>query len=159
MTTTIFIGKNAHKRKDRDVSLLLEDETENTDEILCCTDEMMRAWRNILGNALEHTDPVRGIRIEIWTEELSDNRDSFSRYLVAAARDYGSGFSDQALIYGSEPFFSGDDSRHDRKHQGLGLSIADTFMKKQGGFLKYGNSEDGIGAEVSLWIKIADKND
>lgn len=156
----VIIGrKNAHKRKDRNVSLLLEDETENTDEILCCTDEMMRAWRNILGNALEHTDPVRGIRIEIWTEEISDNRDSFSRYLVAAARDYGSGFSDQALIYGSEPFFSGDDSRHDRKHQGLGLSIADTFMKKQGGFLKYGNSEDGIGAEVSLWIKIAVKND
>lgn len=156
----VIIGrKNAHKRKDRDVSLLLEDETENTDEILCCTDEMMRAWRNILGNALEHTDPVRGIRIEIWTEEISDNRDSFSRYLVAAARDYGSGFSNQALIYGSEPFFSGDDSRHDRKHQGLGLSIADTFIKKQGGFLKYGNSEDGIGAEVSLWIKIADKND
>ena len=100
---------------------------------------------------------AQGIQIEIGTEKVSDNQDSLRKYLVASVRDYGSGFSDQALIYGSEPFFSGDDSRHDRKHQGLGLSIADTFMKKQGGFLKYGNSVEGDGAEVSLWIKIADE--
>lgn len=147
-------SRSADRRKDGDFSGLLEVGTENTDEILCCTDEMMRAWRNILGNALEHTDPVRGIYIEIRTEEISDNRDFSRRYLVAAVRDYGSGFSEQALIYGAEPFFSGDDSRHDRTHQGMGLSIADTFMKKQGGFLKYGNSVDGDGAEVSLWIRI-----
>lgn len=147
-------SRSADRRKDGDFPGLLEAETENTDEILCCTDEMMRAWRNILGNALEHTDPVRGIYIEIRTEEISDNRDSSRRYLVAAVRDHGSGFSEQALIYGTEPFFSGDDSRHDRTHQGLGMSIADTFMKKQGGFLKYGNSADGDGAEVSLWIRI-----
>ena len=154
----VIMGReNTDKRKDKDFSRLLEDETENTDEILCCMDEVMRAWKNILGNALEHTDPVQGIQIEIGTEKVSDNLDSFRKYLVASVRDYGSGFSDQALIYGSEPFFSGDDSRHDRKHQGLGLSIADTFMKKQGGFLKYGNSVEGDGAEVSLWIKIADE--
>lgn len=152
----IMESESADKRKDGDFPGLLEPETENTDEILCCTDEMMRAWRNILGNALEHTDPARGIRIEIRTEEISDNRDSSRRYLVAVVRDHGSGFSEQALIYGAEPFFSGDDSRHDRTHQGLGMSIADTFMKKQGGFLKYGNSVDGDGAEVSLWIKTVD---
>lgn len=152
----IMESESADKRKDGDFPGLLEPETENTDEILCCTDEMMRAWRNILGNALEHTDPARGIRIEIRTEEISENRDSSRRYLVAAVRDHGSGFSEQALIYGAEPFFSGDDSRHDRKHQGLGLSIADTFMKKQGGFIKFANSEDGSGAEVSLWIKTID---
>ena len=154
----VIMGReHTGKRKDKDFSRLLEDETENTDEILCCMDEVMRAWKNILGNALEHTDPAQGIQIEIGTEKVSDNQDSLRKYLVASVRDYGSGFSDQALIYGSEPFFSGDDSRHDRKHQGLGLSIADTFMKKQGGFLKYGNSVEGDGAEVSLWIKIADE--
>ncbi len=152
----IMESESADKRKAGDFPGFLEPETENTDEILCCTDEMMRAWRNILGNALEHTDPARGIRIEIRTEEISENRDSSRRYLVAAVRDHGSGFSEQALIYGAEPFFSGDDSRHDRTHQGLGLSIADTFMKKQGGFLKFANSEDGSGAEVSLWIKTID---
>lgn len=153
----VFIdSRSADKRKAGDFHGLLESETENTDEILCCTDEVMRAWKNILGNALEHTDPARGIRIEIRTEEISENRDSSRRYLVAAVRDHGSGFSEQALIYGAEPFFSGDDSRHDRKHQGLGLSIADTFMKKQGGFIKFANSEDGSGAEVSLWIKTID---
>lgn len=152
----IMESESADKRRAGDFPGLLEPETENTDEILCCTDEMMRAWRNILGNALEHTDPARGIRIDIRTEEISENRDSSRIYLVAAVRDHGSGFSEQALIYGAEPFFSGDDSRHDRTHQGLGLSIADTFMKKQGGFLKFANSEDGSGAEVSLWIKTVD---
>ena len=152
----ILESRNPNAGKEKGFSAYKKADSESTGEILCCIDEVMRAWKNILGNALEHTDPARGIRIEIRTEEISENRDSSRRYLVAAVRDHGSGFSEQALIYGAEPFFSGDDSRHDRTHQGLGLSIADTFMKKQGGFIKFANSEDGSGAEVSLWIKTID---
>lgn len=152
----ILESRNPNAGKEEGFSAYEKADSESTGEILCCIDEVMRAWKNILGNALEHTDSAQGIHIEIRTEEIAEDGRFSGSYLVALVRDHGPGFSGQALVYGAEPFFSGDNSRHDRTHQGLGLSIADTFMKKQGGFLKFANSEDGSGAEVSLWIKTVD---
>ena len=123
------------------------EEGEHEGEILCSRTELLRAWKNIVSNGLEHTSPGKGIRIEICEKVLEDP------YLVVSVRDYGQGFSKEALIHGAEAFFSGDESRHDRKHQGLGLSIAENFMKNQGGFLEYKNVEKECGALVSLWIK------
>lgn len=123
------------------------EEGEHKGEILCSRTELLRAWKNIVSNGLEHTSPGKGIRIEICEKVLE------APYLVVSVRDYGQGFSKEALIHGTEAFFSGDESRHDRKHQGLGLSIAENFMKNQGGFLEYKNVEKGCGALVSLWIK------
>lgn len=123
------------------------EEGEHEGEILCSRTELLRAWKNIVSNGLEHTSPGKGIRIEICEKVLEDP------YLVVSVRDYGQGFSKEALIHGTEAFFSGDESRHDRKHQGLGLSIAENFMKNQGGFLEYKNVEKECGALVSLWIK------
>lgn len=114
-------------------------------EIICRKEEMLRAWGNLLSNALEHTDRTKGVHVT-----LEEN----GAYFVASVRDYGTGFSKKALIHGAEPFFSGDESRHDRNHQGLGLSIAAEFMNRQGGFLKYENAENEDGAVVSLWIKM-----
>lgn len=60
-------------------------------------------------------------------------------------------------------------SRHDRRHQGLGLSIAKRFLEEQGGFLEYGNRTDTAGAEVygnrtdttgaevTMWLKIEER--
>ena len=123
------------------------EEGEHEGEILCSRTELLRAWKNIVSNGLEHTSLGKGIRIEICEKVLEDP------YLVVSVRDYGQGFSKEALIHGAEAFFSGDESRHDRKHQGLGLSIAENFMKNQGGFLEYKNVEKECGALVSLWIK------
>ena len=123
------------------------EEGEHEGEILCSRMELLRAWKNIVSNGLEHTSPEKGIRIEICEKVLE------APYLVVSVRDYGQGFSKEALIHGTEAFFSGDESRHDRKHQGLGLSIAENFMKNQGGFLEYKNVEKECGALVSLWIK------
>ena len=123
------------------------EEGEHEGEILCSRTELLRAWKNIVSNGLEHTSPGKGIRIEICEKVLE------APYLVVSVRDYGQGFSKEALIHGAEAFFSGDESRHDRKHQGLGLSIAENFMKNQGGFLEYKNVEKECGALVSLWIK------
>ena len=123
------------------------EEGEHEGEILCSRTELLRAWKNIVSNGLEHTSPGKAIRIEICEKVLE------APYLVVSVRDYGQGFSKEALIHGAEAFFSGDESRHDRKHQGLGLSIAENFMKNQGGFLEYKNVEKECGALVSLWIK------
>ena len=53
-------------------------------------------------------------------------------YLTATVRDFGKGFSEQDLIYADQEFYSGDASRHDRTHQGLGLAIAKKILKRAG---------------------------
>ena len=51
-----------------------------------------------------------------------------------------------------QEFYSGDASRHDRTHQGLGLAIAKKFLKEQGGMLCFYNHAES-GAEVVCRIK------
>ncbi|MDO4338721.1 MAG: ATP-binding protein [Eubacteriales bacterium] len=78
--------------------------------------------------------------------------------LKAVVRDHGAGFSQKALQYADREFYSGDESRHDRRHQGLGLAIAKRAAAEQGGFLEYGN-RDTEGAEVALWVKTEQETD
>ena len=70
----------------------------------------------------------------------------------APADGSGKGFSEQDLIYADQEFYSGDASRHDRTHQGLGLAIAKKFLKEQGGMLCFYNHAES-GAEVVCRIK------
>ncbi|EJW92879.1 two-component sensor histidine kinase, phosphate sensing [gut metagenome] len=74
-------------------------------------------------------------------------------YLVATVRDYGPGFSAKDLQHADEVFYIGDDSRHVRNHQGLGLAIAKEAVQRQGGKLQLENAPKG-GAQVSLWLKM-----
>lgn len=161
-----YVGKDL---KQSDSSS--EKRTEEEKRIFCCKEDILRAWGNLVDNAMEHTDPEKGICVMIEKlvkrektkkdftgEEDPAGRSDSSKgqerreYLRISVRDYGPGFSEKALIHGKEAFFSGDESRHDRKHQGLGLSIAEDFIKSHGGFLEYHNKEEG--AEVSLGILI-----
>lgn len=220
--------KDFGKNVNRDI-FPLEGSPEEAKSILCCKEEILRAWGNLVDNAIEHTDPEKGICViiekhmgrEASQEEFVGEHDSLVRqdfmgkygfvenqnwekkfvgnqelagksefmescdsvrdqdfaekkdstgnqnpagksdsgqwqdhreYLKVSVRDYGPGFSQKALLHGKEAFFSGDESRHDRTHQGLGLSIAAYFMKRQGGFVEYHNVDKSQGAEASLWI-------
>ncbi|MBS6558715.1 MAG: HAMP domain-containing histidine kinase [Clostridiales bacterium] len=117
-------------------------------EILLIRKQIMRAWNNMVDNALEYTDKNQGIRV-IFRECEKQN----TQYLVAKIVDYGKGFSNAELKYATQEFYCGDISRHDRKHQGLGLAIAKRFIEEQGGFLEIRNSDETQGAEVSLWMR------
>ncbi|MGN1192289.1 MAG: sensor histidine kinase [Dorea sp.] len=115
-------------------------------EMLCSSPDMLRAWNNLLSNAVEYTEKESGIEVIIqgkWQEN--------QEYMVVSVRDFGPGFTEKDLQYADREFYSGDASRHDRTHQGLGLAIAKRFLNEQGGFLQYGNHADG-GGEVSMWI-------
>ena len=113
-------------------------------------EQLKRAWGNVLGNAIEYTDSEQGVDVCINEAE----KDGVS-YLCAKVSDYGPGFSGEELNYAAEEFFRGDESRHDRSHQGLGLAIAKRFVEAQGGFLEIRNSEQTGGGEVTLWLKVA----
>ena len=100
-----------------------------------------------MSNAGEYTDKSRGIRVRLGQCEREGKE-----YMTVAVQDNGPGFSPKDLEYADQEFYSGDDSRHNRKHQGLGLAIAKRFLEEQGGFLEFGNYENG--AEVVMGIML-----
>ena len=115
--------------------------------VCCKPGPVGRAWKNVVSNAVEHTDRARGIVVRLQMEVYEGQE-----YLTATVRDFGKGFSEQDLIYADQEFYSGDASRHDRTHQGLGLAIAKKFLKEQGGMLCFYNHAES-GAEVVCRIK------
>lgn len=119
--------------------------------VRCCRERILRAWKNIVGNAARYTDSSRGLKI-VMEERVREG----IRYFTATVRDYGPGFTGKDLQYADQEFYSGDASRHDRSHQGLGLTIAGRFLEEQGGFLEFGNACEGEGAEAALWLKADD---
>lgn len=115
--------------------------------INCCPESMLRAWKNILSNGAEYTDKKKGM-----TVTFSLRQEDTQEYLEAVVRDYGPGFSPGDMGHADQEFYSGDASRHNRKHQGLGMAIARKFLEEQGGRLEYGNHKDG-GGEVRCLVK------
>lgn len=123
--------------------------------------QILRAWENLVGNALEYTDPTRGIRVEAAVQDVMVQETAVGEMTVKSGAcslrfcvtDYGNGFSQKDLRCGTQEFYRGDDSRHDRSHQGLGLTIAKRFIEAQGGKLELKNSEcPQEGGQVSLYI-------
>lgn len=120
-------------------------------EIRCNTVEILRAWDNIVSNALEHTP--EGDEIRIVTESAKEGG---KHYLAARVIDKGKGFTREELLYAAEQFYQGDKSRHEKKHRGLGLYTASQFAARQGGRVILENEEtDGYGAKVTLLLEIS----
>ncbi len=117
-------------------------------KINCCPESMLRAWKNILSNGAEYTDKKKGL-----TVTFSLRQEDTQEYLEAVVRDYGPGFSPGDMGHADQEFYSGDASRHSRKHQGLGMAIARKFLEEQGGRLEYGNHKDG-GGEVRCLVRV-----
>lgn len=119
--------------------------------VCCKPGPVGRAWKNVVSNAVEHTDRARGIVVRLQMEVYEGQE-----YLTATVRDFGKGFSEQDLIYADQEFYSGDASRHDRTHQGLGLAIA-KILKRAGGMLCFYNHAES-GAEVVCGSKRKRRN-
>lgn len=111
--------------------------------------QMIRAFQNIVSNALDYSPAGKGIRIDFfnWEEEGK-------AYLAVKIIDEGPGFSAEDLEHAAERFYRGDKSRSSRVHYGIGLHTAFQFAENQGGYLVIANGEEG-GAEVTLYIRKA----
>lgn len=112
---------------------------------------MIRAFQNIVSNALDYSPAGKGIRID-----FSSRGEEGEAYLSAKVMDEGPGFSAEDLKYAAERFYRGDKSRSSQEHYGIGLHTARRFAENQGGYLVIANGEEG-GAEVTLYIRKLEK--
>ncbi|MGF0034637.1 sensor histidine kinase [Bariatricus sp. SGI.154] len=115
--------------------------------ITCSQNQILRAWNNILSNAIDYTLPGKTIHINITITETQEGK-----YLTAAIIDQGPGFTPQDLKHATEQFYQGDKSRHTKTHYGLGLHTAAHFAQTQGGYLTLENTETHH-AKVTLHLK------
>lgn len=127
---------------------VLFDETKLREDrkILCSEGQIMRAFDNILNNAMDY-NPAKE-KVEIRTEMVKEGK---SEYLAVVVTDEGPGFTQEGLKRAAEQFYQGDKSRNNKDHYGIGLYTAERFAKAQGGYLTLENTETK-GARVSLFI-------
>lgn len=113
--------------------------------VICDRQLLIRAFENILSNAFAYGDTEKGIRLSV-----AENGREGEQFLKISVHNFGRGFSKRDLIYADQEFYSGDESRHDSTHQGLGLAIVRKFAAAQGGYLEYRNKAGGAVVEVYL---------
>lgn len=113
--------------------------------VICDRQLLIRAFENILSNAFAYGDTEKGIRLSV-----AENCREGEQFLKISVHNFGRGFSKRDLIYADQEFYSGDESRHDSTHQGLGLAIVRKFVAAQGGYLEYRNEAGGAVVEVYL---------
>jgi len=109
---------------------------------------LWRAMENLLRNALRHTDPDRGVLLDL----VVSKRKSSVRLEV---RDFGGGVPEGELEKIFEPFYRVQESR-DRGSggHGLGLSIAANAVHMHGGSIQASNAEGG-GLVVSISLPLS----
>lgn len=109
-------------------------------------DQVIRAVINIIQNAAEHTGD--GGCITVCMEESNGT-------LSFTVEDDGTGFTKEALMHGTEPFFMDDAGRTGEAHYGIGLYFAKTIAEKHGGRIVLTNSETTGGAKVVICFHAA----
>lgn len=118
-------------------------------DMLVQEEKLYRAFMNILANAIEYT-PVNGcicIDADVKKEESG-------KWLETVVTDDGPGFTREELKAAPDQFFQGDRSRHRKGHYGMGLYIADSFIRQQGGTMEAGNCTEPGGARIIVRIPI-----
>lgn len=105
-------------------------------------ERVVRAVMNIVSNAVEYTDPEKGVVLSLMAE---------NERIVIKVEDYGTGFSIEALRHATEQFYT-EKKERSSAHYGLGLYFAKTVAKEHCGNLILANKIDGSGAEVSIII-------
>ena len=113
--------------------------------VICDRQLLIRVFENILSNAFAYGDTEKGISLSV-----AENCREGEQFLKVSVHNFGRGFSKRDLIYADQEFYSGDESRHDSTHQGLGLAIVRKFAAAQGGYLEYRNEAGGAVVEVYL---------
>ena len=116
---------------------------ENFNRELADSEQLIRAFANVLSNATEHTPAGKTVFFDMY------EKDSF---ILCSITDTGNGFSPEALKRATEQFYMDEQSRHSKSHYGIGLYVANSIITQHGGQLILSNSEKTGGAQVVIKI-------
>ncbi|WP_162150929.1 PAS-domain containing protein [Ahrensia sp. 13_GOM-1096m] len=130
------------------ISIQLDIETE---DIVLQLDEgaFQDALLNLLFNARDAIETHDGEGVITVTARLESSANQQAGILISVS-DTGQGFSQDAILKGTEPFFT---TKPQGKGTGLGLSMVHGFLEQSGGWLQLKNGTNG-GGQVDLYIPI-----
>ena len=103
--------------------------------IIADPEQLMRVVNNIVTNAIKYMDKQKG-QINVRIKDVGD-------FIQVEIEDNGKGISARDLPYIFDRFYRGDASRKDKKHFGLGLSIAKELTEMHGGTLAVHDNPGG----------------
>ena len=106
-------------------------------------DLIERAVINLVRNAIEHTTFEKKIKI---------NLKGVEKCFIVEVEDYGKGFSDEALKYAKNQFYTERTERNE-EHYGIGMYFANMVAEKYNGSLSYYNKPNQTGSVVVFEIK------
>ena len=106
-----------------------------------CRADVDRAVLNLLDNAARFTPAGGAVRLSAYVEEA---------VLTVAVEDSGPGFSPEALARAGRGFYTGDASRPQDGHMGMGLTFARQTARRHGGTLELSNTGRGARAPPTL---------
>ena len=115
----------------------------NQEYILADSEQLIRAFANVLSNAIEHTPAGKTVFFDVYEKDSS---------IICSITDTGNGFSPEALKRGTEQFYMDEQSRHSKSHYGIGLYVANSIITQHDGQLILSNSEKTGGAQVIIEI-------
>lgn len=119
------------------------EENFNQEYILADSEQLIRAFANVLSNAIEHTPAGKTVFFDVYEKDSS---------IICSITDTGNGFSPEALKRGTEQFYMDEQSRHSKSHYGIGLYVANSIITQHDGHLILSNSEKTGGAQVIIKI-------
>ena len=105
----------------------------------------LRALVNLVENAARYTPQGGAVTLESRVRRAPDG----AGRAVFTVRDTGPGFTPEALAKGMQPLYTGEKSRPQDGHMGLGLTFAADVARRHGGALALRNAAGG-GAVAEL---------
>jgi len=98
--------------------------------------ELLRALVNLVENAARYTPQGGAVTLESRVRRAPDG----AGRAVFTVRDTGPGFTPEALAKGMQPLYTGEKSRPQDGHMGLGLTFAADVARRHGGALALRNA-------------------
>lgn len=132
--------------KSYQVELIKEVNIRSACMLVMDEEKVLRAVMNVVVNALEHTEKQRQIKLRVIEK---------GQALIMQVEDYGCGFTQEALKYASNQFFTQNIARTGT-HYGLGLYMTKQVITGHKGIVTYENKEGVKGAVITIDLPLGD---
>lgn len=142
--------------REKNISLTLELPEEPMPPLLADKQRLQQVIAILLDNAVSYTPDGRSISLKMYKKEGGRHISSGLFRTVIEITDSGKGIPDEMKSRIFDRFYRGDASRNDKKHFGLGLSIAKELVEMHGGTISvYDNPEGGSRFIITMTLQQA----